>query len=58
MLTSDLIKQLNKEEYKNYKVLFRSERTYSDNDPVPIGSVDYFLVDDVNKHILLCQEWV
>jgi hypothetical protein len=49
MLTSDLIKQLDKPEYKDYKVLFRSERTYSENDRVPICSVDYLLIDDKLK---------
>jgi hypothetical protein len=58
MRTIDLIIQLNKPEYKEYKILFRSERTYSESEPVPIGSVDYLLVNDDNKEITLCQDWM
>ena len=57
MTTLDLIKQLSKSEYKDYKILFRSLRTYSESEPVPIGSVDYFLVNEDKKEIVLCQEW-
>lgn len=57
MLTSELLEKLNKSEYKDYTVCFRSEKTY-DNGPLTIGSVDYFLVDDAGKRIILCQEWI
>lgn len=57
MLTSDLINQLNKPEYKDFKILFRSERTHTETQLVPIGSVDYFNVLVDKKQIILCQEW-
>ena len=53
MKLKDLLEKL--KDYKEYEVSFRSVNNHGYNN---INSVDYFTLDEKNKKIILCEEWL